>query len=89
MNGSLKVLPKPNLLQNLIVKMPESEDLNAYTQAINLKMVKDAFEPKMPYKSLAEIEGRIFSIAKHQYGCRFLQKKFDEGAKEDVEKIFF
>ena len=88
MNGSLKFLPKPNLRQNLIVKMPESEDLNAYTQEVNLKMVKEAFEPEMPYKSLAEIEGCIFFIAKDQYGCRFLQKKFDEGAKEDVEKIF-
>ena len=88
MNGSLKVLPKPNLRRNLMVKMPESEDLNADTLEVNLKMVKDAFEPEMPYKSLAEIEGRIFSIAKDQYGCRFLQKKFDEGDKEDVEKIF-
>lgn len=43
-------------------------------------------QPK--YTKLEEVEGRIYLIAKDQHGCRFLQKKFDEGGPEDVEKIF-
>ncbi|KAG0593914.1 hypothetical protein M758_UG031000 [Ceratodon purpureus] len=43
-------------------------------------------QPK--YTKLEEVEGRIYLIAKDQHGCRFLQKKFDEGGPEDVQKIF-
>ena len=57
------------------------------------------FDPRLPtahhlqqqqpkYTKLEEVEGRIYLIAKDQHGCRFLQKKFDEGGPEDVEKIF-
>ncbi|XP_024375670.1 uncharacterized protein [Physcomitrium patens] len=44
-------------------------------------------QPK--YTKLDEVEGRIYLIAKDQHGCRFLQKKFDEGGPEDVQKIFY
>lgn len=40
------------------------------------------------YTSLEEVEGRIYIIARDQHGCRFLQRKFDEGSSEDVQKIF-
>ncbi|KAH9330952.1 hypothetical protein KI387_003060 [Taxus chinensis] len=40
------------------------------------------------YTSLEEVEGRIYVIARDQHGCRFLQRKFDEGSSEDVQKIF-
>uniref|UniRef100_A0A803NE92 PUM-HD domain-containing protein n=1 Tax=Chenopodium quinoa TaxID=63459 RepID=A0A803NE92_CHEQI len=40
------------------------------------------------YKSLVEVRGRIYHMAKDQHGCRFLQKKFDEGSFEDVQLIF-
>uniref|UniRef100_A0A803ME54 PUM-HD domain-containing protein n=2 Tax=Chenopodium quinoa TaxID=63459 RepID=A0A803ME54_CHEQI len=40
------------------------------------------------YKSLVEVRGRICNMAKDQHGCRFLQKKFDEGSFEDVQLIF-
>eukprot|EP00246_Nothoceros_aenigmaticus_P016368 TRINITY_DN739_c0_g1_i1.p1 TRINITY_DN739_c0_g1~~TRINITY_DN739_c0_g1_i1.p1 ORF type:complete len:401 (-),score=70.00 TRINITY_DN739_c0_g1_i1:932-2134(-) len=43
-------------------------------------------QPK--YTTLEEVEGRIYSIAKDQHGCRFLQRKFDEGGPDDVQKIF-
>jgi hypothetical protein len=43
-------------------------------------------QPK--YTKLEEVEGRIYLVAKDQHGCRFLQKKFDEGGPEDVGKIF-
>lgn len=37
---------------------------------------------------LAETRGNIYFIAKDQHGCRFLQKVFDEGTKQDVQLIF-
>ncbi|TYH86035.1 hypothetical protein ES332_D01G013500v1 [Gossypium tomentosum] len=40
------------------------------------------------YNSLAEARGYIYLIAKDQHGCRFLQRLFDEGTREDVEMIF-
>ncbi|KAH9299581.1 hypothetical protein KI387_031263, partial [Taxus chinensis] len=40
------------------------------------------------YNSLEEVEGRIYLIAKDQHGCRFLQKKFEEGIPQDVHAIF-
>eukprot|EP01018_Ginkgo_biloba_P035042 Gb_33608 [translate_table: standard] len=43
-------------------------------------------QPK--YASLEEVEGRIYLIAKDQHGCRFLQRKFDEGSLQEVHKIF-
>eukprot|EP00268_Persea_americana_P059224 TRINITY_DN7245_c0_g1_i1.p1 TRINITY_DN7245_c0_g1~~TRINITY_DN7245_c0_g1_i1.p1 ORF type:complete len:811 (-),score=137.71 TRINITY_DN7245_c0_g1_i1:311-2743(-) len=46
--------------------------------------------PLLPleYNSLREIEGYIYYIAKDQHGCRFLQRKFDEGTLQDVQMIF-
>ncbi|XP_058096776.1 pumilio homology domain family member 4-like [Magnolia sinica] len=40
------------------------------------------------YNSLMEVKGYIYYIAKDQHGCRFLQRKFDEGAPQDVQMIF-
>eukprot|EP00899_Mesostigma_viride_P004092 jgi/Mesvir1/13684/Mv02120-RA.1 len=40
------------------------------------------------YISLEDVQGRIYQIAKDQHGCRFLQKKFDEGGEREVEIIF-
>ncbi|CAL0334347.1 unnamed protein product [Lupinus luteus] len=44
--------------------------------------------PKYNLNSLAEARGCIYLIAKDQYGCRFLQRMFDEGTPDDVEVIF-
>lgn len=38
--------------------------------------------------SLLGLQGIIYFMAKDQYGCRFLQKKFDEGTTQDVQLIF-
>ncbi|CAL0309511.1 unnamed protein product [Lupinus luteus] len=38
--------------------------------------------------SLSEVRGSIYLIAKDQYGCRFLQRMFDEGTPDDVQVIF-
>ncbi|XP_039130111.1 pumilio homolog 12-like isoform X2 [Dioscorea cayenensis subsp. rotundata] len=43
---------------------------------------------QMKYNSVDDIVGKVYSMAKDQIGCRFLQKKFTEGAPEDIEKIF-
>jgi hypothetical protein len=43
---------------------------------------------KLEYKTLEEVQGRIYIIAKDQHGCRFLQRKFDEGSPGDMQKIF-
>lgn len=40
------------------------------------------------YSSLQEVEGYIYYMAKDQHGCRFLQRKFDEGTEEDIQTIF-
>ncbi|KAE9599343.1 putative armadillo-like helical protein [Lupinus albus] len=48
----------------------------------------DIMLPKYNVNSLAEARGCIYLIAKDQYGCRFLQRMFDEGTPEDVQVIF-
>lgn len=40
------------------------------------------------FHSLAEVRGYISFMAKDQYGCRFLQRVFDEGTLKDVQIIF-
>ncbi|KAJ4962609.1 hypothetical protein NE237_022548 [Protea cynaroides] len=40
------------------------------------------------YSSLEDLRGRLVAVAKDQHGCRFLQKKFEEGRVEDIEMIF-
>ncbi|KAF8099873.1 hypothetical protein N665_0236s0034 [Sinapis alba] len=40
------------------------------------------------YNTLAEARGKIYHMAKDQYGCRFLQRKFAEGDGNDIKMIF-
>ncbi|XP_039019495.1 uncharacterized protein LOC120151003 isoform X2 [Hibiscus syriacus] len=40
------------------------------------------------YNSLAEARGHIYLLAIDQHGCRFLQRLFDEGTRQDVQMIF-
>lgn len=40
------------------------------------------------YTSLEELSGQVFATAKDQHGCRFLQRKFDEGGADEVAKVF-
>ncbi|KAJ1818339.1 hypothetical protein LPJ60_004378 [Coemansia sp. RSA 2675] len=37
--------------------------------------------------TLEELRGTIFDVCKDQYGCRFLQKKLEEGLEDHVELI--
>lgn len=48
----------------------------------------ETLQQLLKFTSLDDLEGRIFSVAKDQHGCRFLQRKLDEAKPDDVEKIF-
>lgn len=61
----------------------KSTDLKALPQKYN-----DTKALPQKYSSMDEITGRIYLMAKDQHGCRFLQRKFSEGARKDVENIF-
>ncbi|PVU88119.1 hypothetical protein BB559_005722 [Furculomyces boomerangus] len=37
---------------------------------------------------LDELEGRLYSVCKDQYGCRYLQKQLEEGSEDHIEMIF-
>ncbi|XP_059628755.1 pumilio homolog 12-like [Cornus florida] len=57
---------------------PDTNDL----KNVNLRL------PLPKYNSVDELSGSIYLMAKDQHGCRFLQRKFTEGTREDVKKIF-
>ncbi|KAJ2746633.1 hypothetical protein GGI20_001213 [Coemansia sp. BCRC 34301] len=38
--------------------------------------------------TLEELKGTIFDVCKDQYGCRFLQKKLEDGQQDQIELIF-
>lgn len=40
------------------------------------------------YEKLSDLKGRVSEAAKDQAGCRFLQKKFDEGGPASIEVVF-
>ncbi|XP_057861929.1 putative pumilio homolog 8, chloroplastic [Cryptomeria japonica] len=72
-------------------------DINNHSRSIspeiaeskfNLRSLMTSQQPQPKYVTLDDVEGKIFIIAKDQHGCRFLQKKFDDGSPEDVHKIF-
>lgn len=44
--------------------------------------------PATKYTNMEEVIGRIDTLAKDQYGCRFLQRKLDEGVSADIDAIF-
>ncbi|KAK3007378.1 hypothetical protein RJ639_017455 [Escallonia herrerae] len=46
------------------------------------------FSLQLKFNTLAESQGYIYFLAKDQYGCRFLQRMFDEGTPQDVQTIF-
>ncbi|XP_008782134.2 pumilio homolog 2-like [Phoenix dactylifera] len=61
----------------------------------NVDSVPDVHQPELghspslplKYDDLMGIEGYVYSIAKDQHGCRYLQHKFDEGSLQ-VDVIF-
>ena len=72
----------------------KSSELDSYSSIgriceNGLSLSSDYPLPLTPtFSSLAEVQGSIYFMAKDQYGCRFLQKVFDEGTFQDVEIVF-
>lgn len=79
-----KGIPRPASRERLVGNGHHS----AHHGEHHLKPSAAAHPPLAKYTSLAEVEGKIYQIAKDQHGCRFLQKQFDEGGPAEVEKIF-
>lgn len=40
------------------------------------------------YANLEEVVGKVMEVAQDQNGCRFLQKKFDEGGPASISLVF-
>lgn len=40
------------------------------------------------YQTLEEVAGKVAEVAQDQNGCRFLQKKFDEGGPAAISMVF-
>eukprot|EP00889_Picochlorum_renovo_P000872 jgi/Picre1/27902/NNA_000865.t1 len=40
------------------------------------------------YENLSEVKGKVAEVAQDQAGCRFLQKKFDEGGAAAIDVVF-
>ncbi|XP_068641165.1 uncharacterized protein [Aristolochia californica] len=66
--------------------MDRQRDFPFHSTTRNL--VSGKFVLPANYNSLAESEGCIYFMAKDQHGCRFLQRKFDEGTPREVQIIF-
>ncbi|KAL2537318.1 putative pumilio-like protein 8 [Forsythia ovata] len=58
------------------------EDKGANNSSIFMSQFRQNFS------SLENLRGKLFLVAKDQYGCRFLQKKFEGGNPEEIEFIF-
>ncbi|KAK3443468.1 hypothetical protein EUGRSUZ_B03594 [Eucalyptus grandis] len=65
-----------------------SESLNQWGLFPDTASLRSADLRLQRCNSLDEVSGRIYLMAKDQNGCRFLQKKFSEGTRKDVEQIF-
>ncbi|XP_048137108.1 pumilio homolog 12 isoform X1 [Rhodamnia argentea] len=65
-----------------------SESLNQWGSFPDTASLRSADLRLQRCNSLDEVSGRIYLMAKDQNGCRFLQKKFSEGTRKDVEQIF-
>eukprot|EP00210_Caulerpa_lentillifera_P000590 g571.t1 len=42
----------------------------------------------MKFNSIEEVVGQVIQVAQDQNGCRFLQRKFDEGGAQSIAKVF-
>eukprot|EP00798_Chlamydomonas_sp_ICE-L_P020343 gene20343-27105_t len=48
----------------------------------------EADSPPCKFTELSEVEGQLMTVAKDQNGCRFLQRKFDEGGATAIAVVF-
>ncbi|KAK2659726.1 hypothetical protein Ddye_006259 [Dipteronia dyeriana] len=77
--------------RNLLEKTPKldtcAHDGGIFDNGQSLSSYQ-SFQLSPKSSSLAEVRGCIYSMAKDQNGCRFLQRVFDEGTYLDVQIIF-
>ncbi|XP_027091258.2 uncharacterized protein [Coffea arabica] len=67
-----------------------------HAQSQRKELCEDGLRPRncsslpaqLYYRSPAELQGYIYPMCKHQLGCRFLQRVFDEGNSQDIQIIF-
>ncbi|GAV86251.1 PUF domain-containing protein [Cephalotus follicularis] len=85
-----KVLPNGRLHHSLCTSNSGCFQLDSLSSSPDTTHFKSSDSKSLPqkYNSLDEVTGRIYLMGKDQHGCRFLQRKFSEGTREDVEKIF-
>ncbi|GAV73745.1 PUF domain-containing protein, partial [Cephalotus follicularis] len=69
---------------------PESDHVSTVLLSSLLNNHQNAKPQRRPsnYSSLDELKGRLFTVAKEQQGCRFLQHIVEENKPEDIEMIF-
>jgi hypothetical protein len=67
----------------VVVAPPAPSPTNSTTSSDDGKDGK-----KAKYTNISEVIGKIYSMAKDQHGCRFLQRKLEEGNTDDLDAIF-
>lgn len=86
-----KVLPNGHFFHHLSnAGFYQLDNERSWDMYPNIRDFRSADLKSLPlkYNSLNEVTGRIYQMAKDQHGCRFLQRKFSEGTKKEVEMIF-
>ncbi|XP_010276396.1 PREDICTED: uncharacterized protein LOC104611153 isoform X2 [Nelumbo nucifera] len=86
MNGHYQY--HPSLLNVASFQLDDRNSQGSTPDTADLRYNNNPKSPSQKYNSVDEVIGRIYLIAKDQHGCRFLQRKFTEGTKQDVDKIF-
>ncbi|XP_077243027.1 pumilio homolog 12-like [Tasmannia lanceolata] len=81
-----KILTRTHGLNSLNAIKPGS--IGGYESLNHVDFRLSSKSQQQKFNSVDEVKGRIYLMTKDQLGCRFLQRKFDEGISEDIHKIF-
>ncbi|KAF6147561.1 hypothetical protein GIB67_014680 [Kingdonia uniflora] len=66
-------------------QLQESDSLK---QSNSLLSNRYLMQQQPEFISMEQLKGHVMKMTNDQKGCRFLEKKFEEGKKEDIEMIF-
>ncbi|KAJ1670447.1 hypothetical protein GGF38_001520 [Coemansia sp. RSA 25] len=86
---SLSSMPPPPALQS--APMPsQAQGAHGQQKSANGKTSRrgETEVNRFTNATLEELKGTIFDVCKDQYGCRFLQKKLEDGQEDQIELIF-
>ncbi|KAL4346632.1 hypothetical protein GQ457_17G004130 [Hibiscus cannabinus] len=86
--GYARAQNKGSLQEIGVSKCLERAQIGAACGSAKNAKLYSPFSLPPKYNSLAEARGYIYLIAKDQHGCRFLQRLFDDGTRQDVQMIF-